>query len=239
MTYVEGFVVAVPAANKQAYLAAAEAFAPLLREFGATRHVEAWGDDVPDGQVTDYRRAVKAEDGEVIVFSWIEYPSRAVRDTANERIRSDPRVDEMGACMPFDARRMIYGGFAKVVDEGGGEGMGYLDGALLAVPAAAKDAYLGAESRIVQILREHGALRVVEAWEDDAPEGEITDFKGAVKADGAEKVVFSWIEWPSRAARDEAWRKVVADPRMHELNLPYDPRRRVHGGFEPIWDSRL
>jgi uncharacterized protein YbaA (DUF1428 family) len=116
MKYVEGFVVAVPAANKEVYLAHAREAARLFKEFGATRVVECWGDDVPDGKVTDFRGAVKAEDGEVVVFAWIEYPSREVRDAANARIMSDPRMKEMGDSMPFDGRRMIFGGFTPILD---------------------------------------------------------------------------------------------------------------------------
>src|SRR3546814_12608895 len=80
--------------------------------------VEAWGDDVPEGKVTDFQRAVQAKPDEVVVFSWIEYPTKAVRDAANQKIMSDPRMKEMGTTMPFDGRRMIYGGFACIVDEG-------------------------------------------------------------------------------------------------------------------------
>ena len=115
MAYVEGFVVAVPAANKEAYRKHAAEAAQLFREFGASRLVEAWGDDVPDGKVTDFRRAVKAGADEVVVFSWLEYPSKDVRDTASAKIMSDPRMKEMGANMPFDAQRMIYGGFEPIV----------------------------------------------------------------------------------------------------------------------------
>lgn len=118
MSYVEGFVVPVPGDKRDAYVAAAARMWPLLREWGATRHVECWGDDVPDGKTTDFRRAVKAEAGETVVFSWIEYPSKAVRDAANEKMRSDPRMKELGADMPFDGRRVIFGGFAPVFDEG-------------------------------------------------------------------------------------------------------------------------
>ena len=116
MSYIDGFVVAVPAAKKEAYRELAAKAAPLFKEFGATRFVECWGDDVPDGQTTDFRRAVKAEKDEVVVFSWIEYPSKAVRDAANEKVMADPRMKEMGEQMPFDGKRMIYGGFMPIVE---------------------------------------------------------------------------------------------------------------------------
>ena len=116
MGYVEGFVLAVPAENKEAYRKHAAEAAPMFKEFGATRMVECWGDDVPDGKVTDFRGAVKAEDGEVVLFSWIEYPSKEVRDQAVKKMMADPRMKEMGASMPFDAKRMIFGGFAPIVD---------------------------------------------------------------------------------------------------------------------------
>ena len=116
MAYVDGFVLAVPAAKKEDYRRqAAEALA-LFREFGATRAVECWGDDVPDGKLTDFRMAVKAEADEVVVFSWIEYPSKEVRDAANQKIMADPRMKQMGEEMPFDGKRMIYGGFAPILD---------------------------------------------------------------------------------------------------------------------------
>jgi len=114
MAYVDGFVIAVPADKKAAYLAQAKSFAPMFKEFGATRVVECWGDDVPDGKLTDFRRAVKAEDGEIVVFSWIEYPSKEVRDAANVKMREDERMKN--AEMPFDGKRMIFGGFMPLVD---------------------------------------------------------------------------------------------------------------------------
>ena len=113
MKYVDGFVVAVPAENKEAYIAMAAKAAPLFKEFGALRVVECWADDVPDGKLTDFRMAVKAQDHEEVVFSWIEYPSKEVRDAANQKMMSDPRMKEFGESMPFDGKRMIYGGFAR------------------------------------------------------------------------------------------------------------------------------
>ena len=116
MGYVEGFVAAVPAANKESFRKHAAEAAPLFKEFGATRVVECWGDDVPDGKLTDFRRAVQAKEDEVVVFSWIEYPSKEVRDAAHGRMMSDPRMKAMGETMPFDGKRMVFGGFAPVLD---------------------------------------------------------------------------------------------------------------------------
>lgn len=116
MKYVEGFVAAVPAANKEAYIKHATAAVPIFKEFGVTRVVECWGDDIPDGKLTDFRGAVKAKDDEVVVFSWFEYPSKQVRDAANEKMMTDPRMQNMGESMPFDGKRMIFGGFVPVLD---------------------------------------------------------------------------------------------------------------------------
>ncbi|MGO4173654.1 DUF1428 domain-containing protein [Bosea sp. TAF32] len=237
MAYVDGFVVAVPAANKDAYRKQAAAAAPLFKEFGVRRHVEAWGDDVPDGKVTDFKGAVKATPDEVVVFSWFEYPDRATRDAANEKIMSDPRMKEMmGQEMSFDGKRMIYGGFASLIDEGEGGAMGYLDGVLVAVPNDRKADYRSFAAGHAALFKEFGARRVVDAWGDDVPDGKVTDFKGAVKAEAGETVVFSWVEWPSKEARAAAWGKMMADPRMGELKMPFDGKRVVYGGFAPLLD---
>lgn len=239
MTYVEGFVAAVPAANKEAYLRHASDAVPLFKEFGVRRMVENWGDDVPDGKVTDFRRAVQAKQDEVVVFSWFEYPSRQVRDAANEKMRSDPRMKAMGATMPFDGKRMIYGGFDSFVDEAGDGSMGYADGYVLAIPQAKRDAYRKLAQKCAPIFKEYGAIRVVEAWADDVPDGELTDYKRAVQAKGDETVVYSWIEWPSKAVRDEAWPKLMEDERMKPENneMPFDGKRMIYGGFAPIIDA--
>ena len=114
MPYVDGFVAAVPAANKDTCIEHARQAAELFREFGALRLVEAWGDDVPDGTVTDFRRAVQAGDGEVVVFSWVEWPDKQTRDSGWQKMAADPRMQM--ADMPFDGKRMIYGGFAPILD---------------------------------------------------------------------------------------------------------------------------
>ena len=119
MSYIDGFVIPVPSDSKEAFRAMAAKAAPVFLEHGATRVVECWGDDVPDGKVTDFRRAVQAQTGETVVFSWVVWPSKAARDEGNKRVMADPRMHPpSGAEMPFDGRRMIFGGFAPLVDTG-------------------------------------------------------------------------------------------------------------------------
>jgi uncharacterized protein YbaA (DUF1428 family) len=180
---------------------------------------------------------VKAERDEIVVFSWLEYPSREARDAANKKITSDPRMKELGAAMPFDGTRMIYGGFTTMRDDGGAFEMGYVDGSLVPVPVANKAAYSDIAAKQAAVLREHGATRVVNAWGDDIPDGKITDYRGAVKAKSEETVVYTWVEWPSKDVRDAGWRKVFVDARMRLDNLPYDHTRRVHGGFAPVLEA--
>ena len=239
MTYVEGFVVAVPAANRELYRKHAAGAAPLFQELGATRMVEAWGDDVQRGKVTDFYGAVQAKDDEAVVFSWFEYPDRAARDSANELMMSDPRMKEMGTDMPFDGQRMIFSGFDSFVDERGEGRAGYVDGFILPVPEGNRQAYHDMADKAAAKFREYGAIRVVEAWGDDLREGKVTDYFRAVKAEPGEKVVFSWIEWPDKATRDSAWEKMMKDPDMQpdKENMPFDGMRMFWGGFVPIVDT--
>lgn len=115
MTYVEGFIVPVPRDKKEAYLEFARKAAPIFKEYGAIRVVECWGDDVPKGKITDFQGAVKATDDEVVVFAWIEYPSKEMRQAATEKMMKDPRM-QPDPDVPFDMKRIIYGGFAPILD---------------------------------------------------------------------------------------------------------------------------
>ena len=119
MTYIDGFLVAVLATTtEEAYRDFAATAAPIFKEYGATRVVEAWEDDVPDGKQTDFRRAVQLKEGEHVVFSWIEWPDKATRDAGMKKVMEDPRMgpEAMGD-MPFDGPRMIFGGFRAIVDD--------------------------------------------------------------------------------------------------------------------------
>jgi uncharacterized protein YbaA (DUF1428 family) len=236
MAYYEGFVVAVPSENREAYRQHAASAAELFHEFGITRHVEAWGDDLPEGKTTDFRKAVAAKDGEEVVFSWFEYPDRATRDAVFQKMTSDERMKGLPE-MPFDGKRMIFGGFAPLVEEGLRRG-GYVDGFVLPVLPGKREAYRAMANKASKIFCEYGATRVVEAIQDDVRQGEVTDFYRAVKAEDGEEVVFSFIEWPDKKTRDAAWPKLMEDERMKpDSEMPFDGPRMFWGGFTLILDS--
>jgi uncharacterized protein YbaA (DUF1428 family) len=115
MPYVDGFVIPVPTAKREAYVKLAHQAAAVFKEYGALKVVECWGDDVPEGKVTSFPMAVKRETDETVVFSWIIWPSRAVRDEGSKKVMADPRM-QPGETMPFDGKRLIYGGFEMILE---------------------------------------------------------------------------------------------------------------------------
>ena len=116
MSYVDGFVLAVPKANLEAYKEIARRASEVWMEFGAKAYVEAVGDDVPYGELTSFPRAVQAKDDEVVIFSWIVYESREARDAINAKVMADPRMDMDPKDMPMDGKRMIFGGFIPFIE---------------------------------------------------------------------------------------------------------------------------
>ena len=113
--YINGFVVPVPAGKKADYQKAAEQFWEIAKDYGALSQVEAWEADVKDGTLTDFRRAVNLEPGEKVVFSWMTWKDRATADAAHEKMMADPRMKAFGESMPFDGKRMVFGGFDPLV----------------------------------------------------------------------------------------------------------------------------
>lgn len=235
MPFIEGFLTPVPAANKAAYAAHASEAAGLFRKLGATRLVEAWGDDVPDGKLNDLKKAVALKDDEVVLFSWLEYPDKATRDSANAALMADPSM--MTGEMPFDGKRMIWAGFDPIVEVGEGPG-GYVDGYVIPVPEANKEAFRAMAETHAGTFRRHGALRIVECWGVDTRDGTVTDYHRATLKQPDEAVVYAWIEWPDKATRDAAWEKIRAEPPMTSPEeMPFDGQRMMWGGFAPIVDS--
>jgi uncharacterized protein YbaA (DUF1428 family) len=117
MNYLDGFVAAVPLANKEAFVKHATEAAAVFKEYGALQVVESWEENVPEGQLTSFPMAVKREAGEAVVFSWIQWPSKALRDSAWEKIMTDPRMNAEHNPMPFDGKRVIFGGFQIIMEK--------------------------------------------------------------------------------------------------------------------------
>lgn len=113
--YVDGFVAAVPNTNKDKYRAHAEMAAGLFKEYGAMEVVECWGDDVPEGKLTSFPMAVQRGADETVVFSWVRWPDKATRDAGWKKLMEDPRMSPESNSMPFDGKRLIYGGFAELL----------------------------------------------------------------------------------------------------------------------------
>ncbi len=116
MTYINGYVMAVPTTNRDAFAKHATEATAVFKEHGALSVVECWGDDVPDGQVTSFPMAVQKKPDETVVFSWIVWPSRQARDEGMKKAMDDPRMQPASAAMPFDGKRMIFGGFKPIVE---------------------------------------------------------------------------------------------------------------------------
>lgn len=236
MTYIQGFVIPVKPGQKKAYRDMAAKAAPIFADYGATRSVECWGEDIPDGKRTDFKRAVKAEDGEGIAFSWVFWPDKATCDAATAKMKDDERMKPDGD-MPFDMQRMIYGGFQVASDSGDSGPFGYVDGMVASVPAEKRRAFVDHAAFMATKLKDKGALRIVNGWGTDVPEGKVTDFNRAVDAQPGETVTFGWIEWPDKATHDTAWGALMAEDLMQQNPPAWDGQRAIFAGFAPILDT--
>jgi uncharacterized protein YbaA (DUF1428 family) len=237
MAYIDGFIIPVEPAKQAEVTDHAERMDKFFIDYGATRVVEAWADDVPDGKVTDFKRAVQATGDETALFSWVEWPDKATRDAAMKAMESNEAM--MAGPMPFDGKRMIFGGFEPIVDETARGETGYVDGFVAPVTPANKAAYLQMAQKAAATFLKYGALRSIENWGEDVPDGKVTDFKRSVLAEGDENIVFSWIEWPDKATRDAGWEKVMSDPDMQPPSeMPFDGKRMFWGGFKPVVDLK-
>ena len=239
MAYFDGFVIPVPTSAKDDFLRHANVVDLVFIEHGALRVVECWGADLPAGETTDFRGAVAATDGENVALAWIEWPDRATRDDAMARISAlmekDPRMSAQNNPVPFDGARMIFGGFEPIVVHGSFSDGDYVQGFIVPVPEGRREDYRKMADDAWEMFSGYGARGVVEAWGDDVPHGQQTDFYRAVKAEPGEGMVFSYMAWPSREACDAAAEKMMNDP---DIKLPddppFNPKRMIFGGFEPV-----
>ena len=233
--YFQGFVVPVKTGGKQAYLDMAKKLAPVFAEYGALRTVECWGDDVRDGKLTDFKKAVQATDDESVVFAWVWWPDKATCDAATDRMMTDDRMKPDGA-MPFDPKRSIYAGFETVFDTQPAGSLGYVDGMVASVAGGKRQEFVEHSSKVARLFQEKGALRIVDGWGASVPVGKVTDFQRAVQAKEGETVVLGWIEWPDKPTRDAGMGALMQDARMREMPPAWNGSLAIFGGFSPILD---
>jgi uncharacterized protein YbaA (DUF1428 family) len=234
MTCIQGFVGAVPTANRAAFIDHARTAAEAFRDMGLVAAAECWGDDIPPGELTSFPLAVQARPDETVIFSWYRWPSKAVHDAAmaqpSRRSAPEPR-DEPDALRRHarDLRRLRAGAgtrrahtrrLCRRLRRPGEAG----------APRGVSCLRRGCDP----IFMEHGASWIMEAWGIDVPEGRVTDFRRAVQADADEEVVFSWVQWPDRAARDAGNARIMNDPRLADKEMPFDGSRLIFGGFTPL-----
>lgn len=238
MVYYSGFVAPVSKERRGEYTEFVRKSWPWFRDRGATRMVENWGEDVQPGKQTDFLRAVKAKDDETVAFSWVEWPDKATSDKAWADMMNGG--EDMGE-MPFDGKRMFWGGFEKFVAEGSDRGGTYYQGFLTPVPEGNREAFekLAGEAWN-DMFKPYGALGNHESWGNDVPHGEVTDMYRAVDAKDGEVIVISWTTWPDRATCDEAARKMQESMDGKDMpDMPFDGKRMIWGGFATIFDSEV
>lgn len=234
--YFQTVVLPVKSENKQVFLDMAEKMSTFFAGYGATRSVECWGDDLMDGKVTDFRKAVQATNDETVVFSWDWWPDKATYDEAMKKMMATEGNDP-GSEMPFDRQRLIYGAFEACFDTGGGGRFGYLDGMVASVPNGDRQTFIGQGAKIAGLFLENGALRVVDGWGVDVPAGKITDFRRAVQAKDDETVIVGWIEWPDKTTRDRGMAAMMTNQRMRETPPGWNGSLAIFGGFTPVHDT--
>ncbi len=238
MTFIQGFLVPVPEGNRDKYREMAKSAVPMFEKHGMVRMVECWADDVPHGETTDMYRATKAEDGEIIVFSWVDWGTKEAWQKAHKAFSEDEEM-EAPAEMPFDGMRMTVAEFDTLGEAGPGGNSAYVHGYVAPVPNAGKDAFAEMCATMREVAIDAGALRAVDSFAPSLADGKVTDFKQAVKAEQGESVAFGFTEWASKADYEAGMAKMREDDRMPApgSDMPIDGKRLIFGGFEVLLDT--
>lgn len=222
MTCIQGFIAAVPTKKRAAFIDHAAKAALALRDHGCLSAVECWGEEVPFGDLASFPSALQAGAEETVVFSWYIWPSKAARDAM------------MQGPIPFDGKRVIYGAFAPLVEYGTPQKGGYIDGFVIPVPTANREAFRRQATKFAPVFADFGASWIMECWEEDVPDCNVTDFRRVVQAKDSEAIVFSLVQWPDKQTRDTGSARMMQDDRFSELEIPFDGERMVFGGFVPV-----
>ncbi len=237
MIYVQGMMAPIAIEKKAHYAEFAAKAAQVFKQHGALSVVECWGDDLPDGEINDMKTAVKLEPGETTLFSYVIWPSKSVRDEGMPSVFSNSLFSK-DFDPGMDGRRMFFGGFKPIVSHGKPSGSAnYIDGFLLAVPRTNQETYRQMAEEAWGFFEKYGAVSMFECWGDDVPDGKVTSPAIATQKTPDEDVLFSWVGWPSKDARDKGYETMFQDPDMKPPDqVPFDGSRMMYGGFELIVD---
>lgn len=238
MTFIQGFLVPVPEGNRETYREMAASAVPVFEKHGMVRMVECWANDVPHGETTDMYRGVNAEDGEIVVFSWVDWGTKEGWQKAHKGFADDAEMEPPGE-MPFDGMRMVYAEFEPLGEAGEGGETRYVNGYVAPVPRAKKDEFAEMCAVMRDMAIDAGALRAVDSYAASLADGKVTDFKRAVKAEKDEGVAFGFTEWASKEACEAGMAKMGEDSRMPPpgSDMPIDGKRLIFGGFDVLLDT--
>lgn len=238
MAFIQGFLVPVPEGNKEKYREMAASAVPMFEKHGMKRMVECWSEDVPRGETTDMYRATKAEDGEIVVFSWCDWGTKEAWEKAHKAFENDEEM-EGPAEIPFDGMRMTFAEFDTLGEAGDGGKSAYVQGYVAPVPKDGKDAFAAMCATMREVAIDSGALRAVDSYAASIADGNVTDFKRAVNAEKGEGVAFGFTEWASKADYEAGIAKMRDDDRMPPpgSDMPIDGKRLIFGGFEVLLDT--
>ena len=212
MVYVTALIAPVKKGGETQFVKSVRASGEICIRNGALADVQAWSDDVPVGKVNDLHQAVKREDDEDIVFSYIIWPDKQTCQDGMSALMSDPIISDPDFAPPMDGKRLIYGSFEPIVSEGNTSGADYIDGFLFVVPAENKTAYQQMAAEAWPFFEKFGAISMYECWGDDVPDGKLTSMPLATHKKPDEVVLFSWIGWPDKATRDKGYADMQNDP---------------------------
>ena len=238
MDYLDGFLIPVPVAHKDRFVTYSHVSDATFVRNGALRILECWPEEVDGSGFGAPAAGIDRREGEVIAFSWIEWLDKTsqVRSMSalNAIMKTDPHFDPARNALPFDLSRVMWGCFQTLVERGYPTSSAYVRARVRVVPGARKEDCRLAAERSWEALRDCGALRLVETWEDGEPQGQQAASFQALKQSSSERLVFSFVEWPSRAVYDRA------SPRVDDA-LPGDTqvedRLVLWGGYRPVVEA--
>ena len=236
MTYIEGFIMPVPVTHQDGFIRFSAMADELWTQHGANRILECWPDDSVPSDSGGFSTSACCRNGEIAVFSWIEWQDKATRDRnmplLEAAMQADPRFDPALFPLPFDNDRVVSGCFRLLLERGEPSPSPYVQGFVFPIDDGRQDALYDVAERAWARLGQQGACRLVLSWQDDFPDNRPVDFPALTGAGSHERTVFAFVEWPSREAYREHAQPCGATASSDDL--PFNRARMLAGCFIPL-----